>query len=271
MFGDIVASAGTVVAVGLNLSPGVLFYEFFRGKRQLSSFPEMMFIMGVFCGTTNLAYGFIIDDFKMKLNSFICDSLQVIYSILFLYFYAKNSLMKWLLYSFIALNLTFETFYVFADVIGYHTSIEFADNFTGIFNIFVTIFNSAAPGQNIVKVFQTNNFTLIPIWTTFAQFLCSLLWGIYGFIINNIKVIIPNVIGTILAGIQIFAFFFARVRSGGVPPPIEKEEEDKKDEDDVDNVEEALKKDDNKEAKLLNITEGDSHKVEQDNNEEKEE
>ena len=39
----------------------------------------------------------------------------------------------------------------------------------------------------------------------------------------------------------------------------------------MDNVEEALKKDDNKEAKLLNITEGDSHKVEQDNNEEKEE
>ena len=83
------------------------------------------------------------------------------------------------------------------------------------------------------------------------------LWGTYGLFIQKIKVIIPNVIGTLLAGIQIFAYFFARVRSGGVSPPLEKEEEDKKD--------------DNKEAKLLNITEDDSHKAEQDNNEEKEE
>ena len=271
MLEEVVAKTGTVIAIGLNLSPGVLFYEFFRGKRELSSFPEMMFIVGVFCGTTNLAYGFIISDNNIITSGIICDSLQVIYSILFLYFYAKKSLMKWILYSFIALNLTLEILYIFANVIEYHTSNDFAENFTGIFNIVVTIVNSAAPGQNIVKVFQTNNFTLIPIWTTFAQFLCSALWGTYGLFIQKIKVIIPNVIGTLLAGIQIFAYFFARVKSGGVAPPPEKEEEDKKDEDDVDNVEEALKKDDNKEAKLLNITEGDSHKVEQDNNEEKEE
>ncbi len=173
MLEEAVALTGTVIAVGLNLSPGVLFFEFFRGKRQLSSFPEMMFIVGVFCGTTNLAYGFIISDYNIIRNGVICDSLQVIYSILFLYFYAKKSLMKWLLYSFIALNLTFETLYIFANVIEYHTLNDFDENFTGIFNIVVTIVNSAAPGQNIVKVFQTNNFTLIPIWTTFAQFLCS--------------------------------------------------------------------------------------------------
>ena len=161
--------AGTVIGVGLNLTPCILFYEFFRGKRELSTIPEMMFIMGVFCYTTNLAYSFIINDNNMKISNLICDSLQVIYSITYLFYYAKKDFMTWLLYTFIALNLTFEILYIFANVIEYHTSNKFADDFTGYFNLCMTVINAGAPGQNIITVIKTNNFTLIPIWTIFAQ------------------------------------------------------------------------------------------------------
>ena len=216
--------AGTVIAVGLNLSPGVLFYEYFRGERELDSMPYMMFIMGVFCGTTNLAYGFILRDINMIVNGTICDSIQVIYATLYLYFFTNKEISKFLLYSFIAWNLTFEVLYIFGDVIEYHTSQEVADNFTGIFNIFMTIFNAAAPGQKIIQVFRETNFTLIPIWTTVAQLLCSGLWGVYGLFIDNLKMIIPNLLGVLLCITQIVAYVYTRIKSGGVPPKRKQEE-----------------------------------------------
>ena len=82
MSGEAVSIAGTVIAVGLNLTPCILFYEFFRGQRELSSIPEMMFIMGVFSVTTNLAYAFIISDKMLIISSSICGSIQVFYAIL---------------------------------------------------------------------------------------------------------------------------------------------------------------------------------------------
>ena len=65
---NVVALLGTILAVGLNLSPIVLFYELFKGKRDLKSIPEMMFVIGVFCSTTNLAYGILKDDFNFVAN-----------------------------------------------------------------------------------------------------------------------------------------------------------------------------------------------------------
>jgi hypothetical protein len=263
---EAVSIAGTVIAVGLNLSPCILFYEFFRGKRNLSSIPEMMLIMGVFCGTTNFAYGIILSNRMMIINGIICDSLQILYAILYLYYYAGKDCMKWLLYSFIALNLTFEVLYIFANVIEYHTSNEFANYFTGIFNIFMTIINAAAPGQNIVVVFKTKNFTLIPVWTTFAQLLCSGLWGVYGFFIPEIKMIIPNVIGSLLCIFQIIAYFYARISSGGLPPKKEEDKDkDNADEDNVDTIGETSNKED-KDVKLLDNI--DSKKEEKNEDEE---
>ena len=262
---EAVAIAGTVIAVGLNLSPCILFYEFYRGQRPFASIPEIMFIIGVFCGTTNFAYGIILSDKMMIINGTICDSLQIIYAILYLYYYAKKDCMKWLLYSFIALNLTFEILYIFANVLEYHTSNQFADDFTGYFNTVMTIINAAAPGQNIVTVFKTKNFTLIPIWTTFAQLLCSGLWGVYGLFISNLKMILPNVIGSLLCIFQIFAYFYARISSGGVPPQPKEEEKDVEDEDKVDTIGETSNKED-KEAKLLSSV--DSKKEEKNEDEE---
>ncbi len=234
---EIVTILGTIIAVALNLSPGVLFYEFFKGKRELSSIPEMMFIVGVFSGTTNLAYGLIKKDMNLYINSAICTIIQIIYSTVYLFFYANKDFSKWLLYVFIAYNLTLETLYIFADVLKYHISLEFADNFTGYFNVCITVLNAGAPGQKIIEVWKTQNYTLIPIVTTLLQALCSGLWGCYGFKTMDLKLIIPNLLGVALCGIQIFSFFYFYVKTKGNPPVLkegkENETSEEKNENDV--------------------------------------
>ena len=228
---SIIAILGTILAVGLNLSPIVLFYEFFKGMRPLNSIPEMMFIMGVFCSTTNLAYGILKDDKNLYINSLICTIIQVIYAIIYLYYYARKIMSKWLLYVFISINLTLEVLYIFAYILEYHTdNKEFAKYFTGWFNVGMTAVNAGAPGQKIFEVWKTGNYMLIPIFTTITQILCSGLWGCYGFADDDPKLYIPNLIGVVLCGIQIFSYFFFYVKNKGIPPDRQNNEEDNENE-----------------------------------------
>ena len=223
---EIVPLLGTILAVGLNLSPLVLFYELIKGKRDLKSIPEMMFVIGVFCSTTNLAYGILKDDFNLYLNSAICDIIQILYATIYLFFYSGKDFTKWFLYVFIAFNLTLEILYIFANVIPHHTSDDFGEEFTGWFNVFMTVCNAGAPGQKIIEVWKTENFMLIPIYTTIAQILCSALWGFYGFKDLDLKLIIPNLLGVALCGMQIFSYFYFYLKNHGIPPKKDSEEEE---------------------------------------------
>ena len=68
----IVSAIGTMISIGLNLTPILLFYRYFKGTAGIQTIPEMMFITGIFCCATNLAYGIIKDDkiLKICLGSF---------------------------------------------------------------------------------------------------------------------------------------------------------------------------------------------------------
>ena len=78
-------------------------------------------------------------------------------------------MLKWFLYVFIAYNLTLEILYIFADVLVYHRSVNFADNFTGWFITSFIILIAGAPGQKIIEIFKTGNFILIPIFITLLK------------------------------------------------------------------------------------------------------
>lgn len=239
---------GTIISVGLNLTPSVLFYEFFTGKREFKSIPEMMFVSAVFCSSTNLAYAIIKVDIMLIISNTICDLLEVLYSTIFLFFYANKNFSTYLLYLLIAYDLTFEIIYIFADAIKFHTSKKLAQKITGIVNIVIGLINVIAPGQNIFKVFKTEDFTLIPIVTICFQCLCSAFWGFYGFKDMDINIIFPNILGTVLAIIQISIYFYFYCKRKGVPPekskkdPELEEGDDEEKEEDNNLKEEMVKK-----------------------------
>ena len=84
--------------------------------------------------------------------------------------------------------------------------------------------NVITPGQNIIKVIRTGNFTLIPIWTIFAQCACSSLWLVYGLTLGDIMMIVPNLLGTVLTGLQIAVYYFFYCKNHGIPPETKDEE-----------------------------------------------
>ena len=139
---------------------------------------------------------------------------------------------QFLLWIFIALNISAELNYGLSDVLVYHTqdfNKSLADNLVGWFNVFLGVINAGAPGQKILEVFKTGNYTLIPQITVLFQCACSTLWGIYGLTQGNLKIILPNLIGVALTAIQLFAYFSFYIKNKG--------KFDKKD-DDINKIEE---------------------------------
>ena len=255
LVGTIVSSIGTMISIGLNLSPIYLFYKYFKKLAPIQTIPEMMFVTGVFCCATNLAYGIIKGDKIITISNGVCYGLQILYGTTYIFITNNKRVDKLLLYLIIAWDLSFEVLFIFGNILEHHFGNSFAQNFTGSFNIFIGVLNVITPGQNIIKVFKTGNFTLIPIVTLFFQWACSTLWGIYGFTLGDYNMIVPNVLGTVLASIQIITYFYFYCKLHGIPPKSEEKEEQGEEEVDKSKSEEKTESTDTKpdvEQKLLN-------------------
>ena len=261
----IVSSIGTMISIGLNLTPILLFYRFFKRTAGLETIPETMFITGVFCCATNLAYGIIKDDKILKISNGVCYGLQILYGTIYIFITNKNQVHKLLLYLLIAWDLSFEVLFIFGNILEFHFGNNFANRFTGIFNIVIGTLNVITPGQNIVKVFKTQNFTLIPIVTIFFQCTCSTLWFVYGLTDMDPMMIVPNLIGTVITTIQMATYFFFYCKLHGVPPESPKKEgEEEGKEEGKEGTEEKKEenKDDDKEKLLVDDNNNKDVKVE---------
>ena len=247
--GDVVVSSiGTMISIGLNLTPILLFYKFFKKKAGIETIPETMFITGVFCCATNLAYGILKDDKILKISNGVCYGLQILYGTMYIFITNHKRVDKLLLYLLIAWDLSFEVLFIFANVLEFHTSNEFALQFTGGFNIFIGTLNVITPGQNIIKVFKTGDFTLIPVVTIFFQCACSTLWFVYGLSDMDHNMIVPNLLGTVITSIQIATFYYFYCKNHGIPPkPKEEEKEGEEEEKEGEKEDDKIKNSDNNE------------------------
>jgi hypothetical protein len=220
----IVSAIGTMISIGLNLSPILLFYRYFKKTAGIETIPETMFITGIFCCATNFAYGIIKDDKILKISNGVCYGLQILYGTIYIFITNKDKVHKLLLYLLIAWDLSFEVLFIFGNILEYHFGNSFAQTFTGGFNMFIGTVNVITHGQNIIKVFKTGNFTLIPIVTIFFQCTCSTLWFVYGLTDMDINMIVPNVLGTVITIIQIGTYYFFYCKHHGKVPPQPKKE-----------------------------------------------
>jgi hypothetical protein len=226
----IVSAIGTMISIGLNLSPILLFYRYFKKTAGIETIPETMFITGIFCCATNFAYGIIKDDKILKISNGVCYGLQILYGTIYIFITNKDKVHKLLLYLLIAWDLSFEVLFIFGNILEYHFGNSFAQTFTGGFNMFIGTLNVITPGQNIIKVFKTGNFTLIPIVTIFFQCTCSTLWFVYGLTDLDYNMIVPNLLGTVITTIQIGSYYYFYCKRHGIPPEEKKEEDKEKEE-----------------------------------------
>ena len=68
-----------------------------------------------------------------------------------------------------------------------------------------------SPIQLIYRVIKEKRYILIPIYASFVSLISSICWVVYGFTINNIHVIIPNLVGIILGITQFYVYFYYKL------------------------------------------------------------
>ncbi len=71
----------------------------------------------------------------------------------------------------------------------------------------------ASPGAKIITVYQTNNYNLLPIYSSFMALISATCWLMYGIYLKDSNIIIPNSFGVFFGLMQVIVFYIALNRA----------------------------------------------------------
>lgn len=195
MISDIIGWVGTIVAIALNFTPAVLFYNIIKKGQTIKIIPESMLVFNILCSMLWYSYWFQQSVFVPCFCSIVCNILSVCFSIIYAYLISEGNIWKWLFYTFIIVDLTFQIFYIFAYLIPYPK--------TGFIAMLVNILTYATPGQKLYEVIKKGDHNMIPIVTVLFGTACSISWLIFGLLKMDMNCIMTNSIGLGLSTINI--------------------------------------------------------------------
>ncbi|VDO38611.1 unnamed protein product [Onchocerca flexuosa] len=174
-----------------------------RSTKDISAVP---FLMGVLGAAYWLRYGLIKMDYTMIAVNIFAATLMGIY-LTFYYFMTEKKL--WISIEVCAVIFLISLMLLLVQLFGH--GIIHPLGFTCMtFNIL----NFGAPLAGLKVVLRQRNCETLPLPLCIANLLVSSQWALYGVLISDIYIIIPNAIGMILAMIQIALFLVFPMKQG---------------------------------------------------------
>ena len=194
----IMSLMGTIIAIALNLCPGYNFYQVYKKQAKIETIVQSVLLMNVLCSLLWTGYWWTQDVVIPIVSSGVGEILSVIYAVLYMFFICEN-LVQAVMYSLTIFNSVFVIFLI---------SVKVGPIYCGPVATVVNIIQYAAPAQNILKVFRTGDYTLIPIVFVLIGFLCSGCWLSFGILQHDFNCIIPNVLGVAFSIINTFSWTY---------------------------------------------------------------
>uniref|UniRef100_A0A914YD34 Sugar transporter SWEET1 n=1 Tax=Panagrolaimus superbus TaxID=310955 RepID=A0A914YD34_9BILA len=183
--------------------------EIFRRKstNEISGFP---FVMGLLGGAFWLRYGFLKDDRTMITVNAVGVTLMFIYTIFYIYFSKEKGFV--LLQFFTVIGLV-GIMAILVQIYGWAII-----NFLGFVCMSFNIVNFGAPLAGMRVVLRKKCCDSLPLPLCTANLLVSSQWFVYGFLVSDIYIIIPNGAGVFLAIVQLSLFLIFPRKVGGNAP-----------------------------------------------------
>lgn len=178
---------GTIMGIGLGITPIVPFMDIIKGKENVKIFPESMIFFNILCPHLWMTYWIrqaIFIPFFSAVFGFI---LALMFSTIYIYFYINKDTTKWILALVGKFAIVYGFHYFLLEILPSYHYIGFAAMIVGIFT-------SIAPAQNVLTVIKKRNYKLIPICSTVFGALCNFFWLAFGIMLKDIYNIIPNAI-----------------------------------------------------------------------------
>jgi solute carrier family 50 protein (sugar transporter) len=183
-----------ITIILLNASPLVGLFKIIKKKEKYTYLPFCMllfFSLNSLCWT---CYWFKNSNMIFMLSYYISTIIDSGFLIIYLYFLCKYN-KRFLISSF--LLIVIEVTIVISVLLFI---IEYLNFYRRCLIVISTIMY-ISPGQNLIKVFKEKACKFIPIFSTMAGILCSGGWLLFGKIIDDIYIIIPNGLGLIFSTI----------------------------------------------------------------------
>jgi len=177
-------------------------YDMVNYRFDVSNIPYLMYILAI----ADTSFGFFfglkrdllivaIRNFQSGFVNFVCYSL---YCIHYAKYQIKDSLLILMINSVILIAFNY---YLFSFV---------SSTACGIMNIFTTCCFWVTPSQNILKMINEEDHTILPIKLNLLMIVICFLWTLYGIIENyNLIIIFPNLFG-VLVGV-VSAYYWRKV------------------------------------------------------------
>ncbi|CAH1154120.1 unnamed protein product [Phaedon cochleariae] len=198
-FKNILATTASICTI-LQFLTGIFTCQKFvqnKSTGDISSFP---FVSGCLSTSLWLRYGFLIQDRSLILVNTVGATLFFAYVVTFYLYSIKKTIVVrqftgCLIFQIIALLYIHNT-----------ESPEGARSHLGLVCSGVTILFFAAPFTSLLHVIRVKNTDSLPYHLIFATFIVSIQWLIYGLVLKDPFIQVPNLLGCILSGVQLSLF-----------------------------------------------------------------
>lgn len=166
------------------------------------------FLMGVLGGSFWLRYGLLKMDYTMIIVNVVGVSFMAFYCVFFL------------VYSLPKKTFTYQLILVASTISGMVVWIALKPNldYLGIICMTFNIMNFGAPLAGLGVVLKNREVSTLPLPMCVANFLVSSQWCLYGNLVSDIYIIIPNGIGMFLAIVQLSLFVVLPIRENEKSP-----------------------------------------------------
>ena len=198
LLGDIFGWVGTAISTYFYLAPAVPFFQVLTSKLDYKDSPGVLLICSFMNCILWADYGLLNNTFLVYFANGIGGTITLVWITIFLVFLGKKNIGIALAYN-IALIIgvigIMLLFYFIIDV-----------KITGYVAMVFNVLMYAAPGEKIVKVIKTEDYKLIPIFSTVGGLACSLCWLMFGIYQGDLNLIIPNALGLFFAILQVVVY-----------------------------------------------------------------
>lgn len=197
---SIVGNVATVCTILSGLSGLPICWEFIQKGSTLNA-SILPFLAGMVCTNLWFQYSIILSDSMLMTVNVITWLLQTMYVLCYSIITSnKKTTLKMLG---IAVSFLFLTYIYGFHVIGKSA----AANTIGFLAAFSSIAASAAPLASVSQVLSTKSSESLPFPIIFSTFIVTALWFIYGVLVEDSFIQIPNLIGATLSGFQLCLIF----------------------------------------------------------------
>ena len=189
----------TCLTMCFYISPVIPFINVFRKKISYEDTPAIIVTTSYVNCLCWYIYGDMIYSNQIKYCNLIGAISSLILVCIYLLFELKKYTLDAILNTLIIITGTYSIYRGFTLIID-------DDDIIGKICIATSCIVFLSPIQLIYRVIKEKNYNLIPIYTAYVSLASTSCWVAYGIFITDINVIFPNIIGLILAIIQIVIF-----------------------------------------------------------------